>query len=279
MRDNRTIEQCYAEDGFVFPLDVIGADQAAELIVDLEAAEAELADDPERLGLLRAYPDRLLPSFDKLTRHPKLITAVSKILGPDLMVWSAALFIKEANSPKIVSWHQDLTYWGLDDAEEITCWVALSDASIASGAMKFVPGSHTESAVDHIDTFNENNLLSRGQEIAVEVDEKDAVAVVLAPGQSSMHHGHLFHASGPNTTGARRIGSAIRYLKASMKQRDGTKSLVAHVSGEDKWGNFKVALAPKGRLHEDDFELCRQDAEARRRIFYAGAEPKKDTGY
>ena len=279
MRDNRTIEQRYSEDGFVFPLDVIGAREAAELRADLELAEAELADDPERLALLRSYPDRLLPSFDKLIRHPKLIEAASKILGPDLMVWSAGMFIKEANSSKIVSWHQDLTYWGLDDAEEITCWVALSNVNIASGAMKFVPGSHTASAVDHIDTFDENNLLTRGQEIAVEVDEKDAVVVELAPGQASMHHGHLFHASGPNTTSDRRIGSAVRFIKASMKQQDGTKSLVAHVSGEDRWDNFKVALAPKSRLHEDDFELCRQDAQTKRHILYAGAEQSKGTRY
>ena len=58
------------------------------------------------------------------------------------MVWSASLFIKEADSTKIISWHQDLTYWGLDDAEETTCWVALSPATIARGCMRFVPGSH-----------------------------------------------------------------------------------------------------------------------------------------
>ena len=74
------------------------------------------------------------------------------------MVWSAGLFIKEAHSPKIVSWHQDLTYWGLDDAEETTCWVALSPANVASGCMKFVPGSHKKQLVAHKDTFDENNL-------------------------------------------------------------------------------------------------------------------------
>ena len=279
MLDSRSTEARYAEDGYVFPLDVLESHEAAELRADLEKAESELADDPERLALLRAYPDRLLPSFDRLIRHPKLLEAASRILGPDLMVWSAGLFIKEANSPKIVSWHQDLTYWGLDDAEETTCWVALSDVSVASGAMKFVPGSHTQSAVDHIDTFSDNNLLTRGQEIAVDVDEADAVAVELAPGQASMHHGHLFHASGPNSTDDRRIGSAIRYIKASMKQQDGTKSLVAHVQGEDRWNNFKIASSPTDRLQEADFELCRQDAQAKRHILYAGAEQQSGKRY
>jgi len=274
-----TLADIYDRDGFVFPIDVCSPEQAREIRDDLEQAERELADDPERLALLRSYPDRLLPSFDRLIRNDNLIAAVSQIFGPDLMVWSAGLFIKEANSPKIVSWHQDLTYWGLDDSEETTCWVALSPASLESGCMKFVPGSHKKQLVPHVDTFDENNLLTRGQEIAVDVNEEDGVPVVLAPGQSSMHHGHLFHASGPNTTGDRRIGSAIRYIKPSMKQRSGDRSLVALVSGEDRYGHFTIAGPPRGRLAEADFDLCRRDSEIKRRVLYEGADPSAGKRY
>ena len=212
------IAENYARDGFVFPIDVVSATQAQSIFTDLETAEAQLADDPPRLALLRSYPDRLLPSFDRLIRHPNLIAAVSQVLGSDLMVWSAGLFIKEANSAKIVTWHQDLTYWGLDDVAETTCWVALSRASTESGCMKFLPGSHNKRLVTHRDTFDDNNLLSRGQEVSIEVDEDDAVHIELMPGQASMHHGHLIHASDPNTTDNRRIGAAIRYIKPAMKQ-------------------------------------------------------------
>ncbi|NKB53427.1 MAG: phytanoyl-CoA dioxygenase family protein [Rhizobiaceae bacterium] len=270
MSNASDLEARYQRDGFVFPLDVLDNETASDVRADLESAEAELEQDPERLSLLRGYPDRLLPSFDKLIRHPTMIDAASRILGPDLMVWSAALFIKEANSPSIVSWHQDLTYWGLDDAEETTCWLALSQVNHSSGAMKFVPGSHRQNIVDHVDTFADDNLLSRGQEIAVDVDEKDAVLVELKPGQASLHHGHLFHASGPNSSSDRRIGCAIRYIKASMRQQDETKTLVAHVSGEDRWQNFRVAGSPRGRLNELDFDMCRQDVAARNSILYEG---------
>ena len=153
----------YSEDGFAFPLRGVSEGGAAELRADLEAAERALADEPEKLALLRTYPDRLLPSFDALIRNERLVAAAARVLGPDLMVWSAAFFIKEANSPKVVTWHQDLTYWGLDDAQETTCWVALSPSTVRSGAMKFLPGSHRRQAVPHVDTFDENNLLSRGQ--------------------------------------------------------------------------------------------------------------------
>jgi len=203
-----------------------------------------------------------------LTRNEKLISAASAALGPDLMVWSAGLFIKEKQSSKIVSWHQDLTYWGLDDVSETTCWVALSKAHEISGCMKFVPGSHKTKIVPHIDTYSDDNLLSRGQEISVDVDENSAVVAALDAGQASMHHGLLFHSSGPNTTNDRRIGSAIRYIKPSIKQETGDLSLVSLVSGVDRFGNFKIATAPRGRLLEEDFEMCRQDKALKQRLLY-----------
>ncbi|MDC0038332.1 phytanoyl-CoA dioxygenase family protein [Gammaproteobacteria bacterium] len=269
-----SLTETYTRDGFAFPIEVVDSSEASSIQNDLEKAEAELAHDSERLGLVRAYPDRLLPSFDRLIRHPKLIAAVSPLLGPDLMVWSGGLFIKEANSSKVVTWHQDLNYWGLDEVNEVTAWVALSPSNIPNGCMRFVPGSHQRSLVPHKDTFDENNLLSRGQEITVDVNDADGVNVILEPGQASLHHGHLFHASGPNTTDQRRVAAAIRFISTSMRQQTGDRTLVTLVSGEDHYGHFTVTGPPRGRLIEEDFELCRRDAAIKRQILYIGAEGK-----
>ncbi|WP_299776011.1 phytanoyl-CoA dioxygenase family protein [uncultured Tateyamaria sp.] len=262
-----TIADAYSRDGFVAPIDVMSTEEAQTLRADLEGAEATLADDQDRLALLRTYPDRLLPQFDALVRHPKIIEAVATVLGPDLLVYSGALFIKPAKSDKVVSWHQDLTYWGLDDAEEVTCWVALSPATQRSGCMKFVPGSHRQRIVEHVDTYAEDNLLSRGQEILVDVDDNDAVFAELQPGQASLHHGHLFHASGPNMTDDRRIGVAIRYIRPSMKQEGGERPLVALASGVDRFKHFNIAATPRGRLLECDFDVCAREAALRAKLF------------
>ncbi len=274
-----SVPAVYARDGFVFPIDAMGEAEARAIRADLEKAETEVADDPEKLMLLRSYPDRLLPSFDRMVRNPALIGAIRSILGSDLLVWSGGLFIKEANSPNIVTWHQDLTYWGLDDAEEVTAWVALSPSTIESGCMRFVPGSHGRRLVPHVDTFDPNNLLSRGQEVAVEVDEDEGVNVILQPGQASLHHGHLFHSSGPNGTADRRIGAAVRYIKPSMRQRTGDRSLVAHVSGVDNFGHFNIVGPPRGWLTDDDFALCRADAAIKRKILYENADPSRGQRY
>ena len=89
---------------------MISEDEAAEILADLEAAEAETAADRAKLSMLRGYPARLLPSFDRLIRHPRLIDAVSQLIGSDLLVWGSGLFIKEANSKSFVScmfWPQE----------------------------------------------------------------------------------------------------------------------------------------------------------------------------
>ena len=260
----------YAKDGFYFPYLIVGETEAAETLADLEAGEAELASDRAKLSMLRSYPARLLPSFDRLVRHPRLIEAVSQLIGPDLLVWGSGLFIKEPSSRSFVSWHQDLNYWGLDGANEVTAWVALTPATTENGCMRFVPGSHEKNLVPHVDLFAKDNLLTRGQEIAVKVDESSAVDVVLKAGEASFHHGHMFHASGPNGTPKRRVGAAIRYVAASMKQTSGDKLLVSHVSGKDDYGHFNVAPPPAGRLQEEDFDRIRRDVDIKKGVIYAG---------
>lgn len=269
-----TIASAYAKDGYFFPYDVLSESEAAGLVADLEAAEAFLAGDRARLSMLRSYPAQLLPSYAGLIRHPRLIEAVSQIIGADLLVWSCGFFIKEPNSKSYVSWHQDLNYWGLDGEQEVTAWLALTPATVETGCMRFVSGSHEKKVVPHVDSFAQDNLLTRGQEIAVEVDEASAVNVLLRAGQASFHHGHMFHASGPNGTNSRRLGAAIRYIAPSMKQVSGARLLVSHVSGRDEYGHFEVMPAPAGRLLEEDFDRARRNTEMKRDILYKDVSPE-----
>ena len=85
--------QRYHQDGFICPLSALSEAEALALREDYEAAEFDLRDDPERLALLRAYPNRLLPSFDALTRHETLVSAASAILGEDVLVWLSLIHI------------------------------------------------------------------------------------------------------------------------------------------------------------------------------------------
>ncbi len=243
----------YRRDGYVFPIRAMSATEAAAERARLEAVEREVRDDPARRRTLRRNANIVLDFVDAITRLPAITDRVATILGEDLLVLKVSFFIKEAGSPNHVPWHQDLHYWGLDGEDEVTAWLALSPATPRSGCMRFVPGSHNQ-VVEHRETSDEQNLLRWRQELAVEVDESDAVDVVLAPGEFSLHHGLAIHASAPNRSDDRRIGLAIRYIPAGMKPADDVPMTAMLVRGEDRQGNFTLAEPPSGVLTAPDLD-------------------------
>lgn len=117
--------------------------------------------------------------------------------------------------------------------------------------MRVIPGSHKLRQIAHRDTFAENNMLTRGQEIAVGVDETEAKMLELRPGEMSLHHVRLIHGSDPNPSDKRRIGFAIRYLPTYVRQTVGSQDTATLVRGVDTFGHF----APE-RRPDADFSLA-----------------------
>ncbi len=237
----------YDDDGFVFPIDVLDPAEAAGLRRDLEAYE-NAAGGPISSNY-RHKAHLLFTWANRLVRHPRILDPVEDILGPDILLWASTFFIKEPRTPHFVSWHQDATYWGLSGNDVVTAWVALSDAPVESGAMKFWPGSHKQPILAHEDSFAADNLLSRGQEIAVDVPEEEAALIPLRAGQMSLHHVLLVHGSEPNNTDDRRIGVALRYIPTRLKQLK-TQDFALLVRGEDRFGHFTLEPDPVHDLDE-----------------------------
>src|ERR1700732_2640159 len=221
MLNNARIAQ-YREDGFLSPVRVMGEDEALALRARLEAIEAAMGG-PLR-GDLRHKTHLLFPFLAELVRHRRILDAIEDLFGPDILCWSSNFFIKEAADPAFVSWHQDSTYWGLSAPDVATAWVALTPSNDANGAMAVIPRSHRFDQLPHRDTFHRHNLLTRGQEVMVEVDETKAVPLNLRPGEMSLHHVRLVHGSAPNPSFDRRIGFAIRYIPTHPRQLAGAHS-------------------------------------------------------
>lgn len=261
------IRERWERDGFVYPIRVFSEEKAAAYRARLEEAEAIAKDLPNGKDLFREYSNIVLDFVGEIMRDPAVTDPVSEILGDDLLALGTSFFNKEPGTANYVSWHQDLHYWGLEGDDEVTAWIALSPATRESGAMKFVPGSHKQ-IVDHRDTRHEDNLLTRGQEIAVDVDEKDAVVTELRPGEMSLHHGRLFHASEPNRSADRRIGLAIRYIPTSMTQIGEADMDVTLCRGDDRHNNFRLAESGTGLLRPEDVERHRVISERRRKVLY-----------
>ncbi|WP_282607176.1 phytanoyl-CoA dioxygenase family protein [Pelagibius sp. Alg239-R121] len=240
--------EAFEREGYQFPIQAMTAKEAAGYRAQLEAHET-LNGGPLQSNM-RHQTHFLFTWAYELVHNPKILDAVEAVIGPDILCWATNFFIKEAKDGNYVSWHQDATYWGLEPTDKIvTAWLALSEASVENGAMKFLAGSHRSGQQPHKDTFHENNLLSRGQEVEVEVDEDRATDVTLSAGEFSLHHVLLAHGSHPNHSDGRRIGFAIRYIPTSARQTK-LRDAAVLVRGVDNYSHFDLLPGPEADLDE-----------------------------
>lgn len=261
----------YWRDGYVTPIRVMTEDEACEIRRKLETHEA--AHGGPLRGDRRHKSHLLFSWLADLVHDRRIIDAVADLYGADLLCWTTHFFIKEARNPAFVSWHQDSTYWGLSAPDVVTAWVALSTSDAASGAMEVIPGSHRLDQIPHRDTFAANNLLTRGQEVAVEVDASKAVRFDLRPGEMSLHHVRLVHGSPPNPSDDRRIGFAVRYIPTAVRQITGEDSAML-VSGEDRFHHFEPEPRPTSDLDPAFVALHKRITERNAQILYRGTSVK-----
>lgn len=262
----------YHRDGFLAPVDIFTEAEAAELRAELEEAEATWPEAFE--GQARNNAHLNIMCLDKIVHTPRLVEAMSDLLGPNLLNYGTVLFIKEAHDPGFVSWHQDARYMGLEPHVGITAWVALSPATKESGCMAMIPGSHHE-IKEHEDTYGETNILTRGQEVQ-DVDESTAVATELRPGQASFHSARVIHASQPNNSDDRRIGFVIQpYMPPEVVQTI-TPTGAQLIKGEDKHGNFYRLGRPARDMDPEDVKARDKVNQEWADILYHGAKMRRD---
>jgi hypothetical protein len=259
----------YRDEGCVFPIRIMSETEAAELRRRLEEFERQTGGPLK--GDLRHKSHLLFTWLAELVRYSSILDAIEDLYGPDLLCWTTNFFIKEAADPAFVSWHQDSTYWGLSTPDVVTAWVAFTEATAANGAMEYIPGSHKLDQIPHRDTFAKHNLLTRGQEVMVEVDHSQRRIITLRPGEMSLHHVRLVHGSPPNPSSDRRIGFAIRYIPTTVAQLAGEDSATL-VRGEDRHHHFVAEPQPTGDLDPEFVALHRTITERNARILYRGTE-------
>jgi hypothetical protein len=237
----------YRRDGFLFPVDCLTADEVQYFRGRLEAFEREQGDTFGRLpDLVRSKSHLLFTWMDELVRHPKLLDAVESLIGPDILLYHLTSWLKEPGEPSHVSWHQDGTYFGLDPFEQITAWIALTDATPEMGCVKIIPGSQVIGQRPHKDTATPGNLLSRGQTVEARLDYTQYVMMPLRAGQISLHHTHVVHSSEPNRTASRRIGIGVSYIPPQCRLVNDVRVTAALVRGRDKYGHFDPEPRPAG---------------------------------
>ena len=232
----------YERDGYVCPVDAFSPEQARAWRGKLEVFERA-----EGQKMTRGHnfkPHLLFPWVDEIVHSPQVLDAVEDLIGPDIRLFHLTAWPKDAHSGTYVSWHQDATYFALEPICHVTAWVALTDASIEAGCMEVVPGSHKLGQLRHADMQDTENLLSRGQTLAVDVDRSRTVFMPVKAGQFSLHHTHLVHNSRPNRSNDRRIGLGISYIPTHAHCTAPRRVSAMLVRGTDRYGHFDDERRP-----------------------------------
>ena len=244
MLNKKQLEKYY-EDGYVIP--------------DFQMAEKELLE-IEKLHdqLIKKYPKYLNycpailqydESFLKYCLNEKILNLVEQLIGKDFALWNSSFFAKPAKIGTRTPWHQDGEYWPITPLATCTVWIALDDATISNGCLKFLPGSHKDKRL-------ESHHLNDSDDIALpleldhhHIDESKAEAIELEAGQISLHDVFLMHASEANRSNEPRRGMTLRYMPTSSvyrrdlnKSPQDTKRPVFLVRGIDQSGKNDFTL-------------------------------------
>ena len=232
--DTHTLASDYARDGFVTAVPLLSQDDAAHhraYLENLEAAQGKLH--------YKSKLHTVMISPLQMATDPKVLDLLEAIIGPDILLYDTTYIIKEPHTEAHVSWHQDLTFWGLDDDAQVSMWLALSPATQASGCMRMVPGSHRSGVREHATSDDPTNVLFQSQTVN-DVPEDHAVYCPLQPGEASFHHGWTLHASMPNRSDDRRIGFNVQYIAPHVRQTKHDLDSAMLVRGQDKYGHFRT---------------------------------------
>ena len=260
--------QQYRDHGFTPAVRIISKEEAKYFRFQLQAVEAVVG---ELKGGRRLKCHLLYKWVSDLIRKPAIVDRVEALLGPNVLCWGTDMWLKEPNSKKFVSWHQDSQYWGISGTELLTAWIALSPATVESGCMRMLPGSHKREGLEHVDTFHKDNMLTRGQSI-FEIDESQAVNIEVDTGEAVFFNYRIAHASHPNRSQQRRIGIAVRYIPPGVKQLKSDWDSATLIRGRDEFGHFIHEPEPEFDFDPTAVEFHRKSNENYMNILYSGTE-------
>ncbi len=182
------------------------------------------------------------PVYDILT-NSKIVACVKDLLGDNVIGWGSHFFCKMPGDGMTVAWHQDSSYWPLTPTKAVTVWLAIDDADIENGCMRFLSGSHHYGHVTYkASNPDEHNVLNQTidhpEQYGTPVDD------ILKAGQISIHSDLLLHGSEANNSTRRRCGLTLRYTPADVHAALGWNAKGVIVSGADSSGHWANPSRP-----------------------------------
>jgi non-haem Fe2+, alpha-ketoglutarate-dependent halogenase len=233
----------FERDGVVYPIPVLSPQKSSAYLASFAQLEELLGRPIKRMG----NPALYFSWACRLATEPSVLDAVEEILGADLLIAGSLIFCKYPHDPAFVAWHQDTFYSNLHLTPSLSAWIALLDSTSENGCLRVVLGSHLQGTLPHQETGHADNLLRRGEEIQVEVDEAQATDLVLQAGEMSLHHNSIIHGSRSNRSGTKRIGFIVRFVTPEYDLGPQRTPFLRARGTLARCGHLKIAEEPADR--------------------------------
>lgn len=242
----------YHEDGYVIPEYQLPEEALQGIRADYDCL---LTRHPE----FRDYCPMLLRydlSFLNYVRDPNIFDMVAQVIGPDVILWNSSFFAKSAVTGKKTPWHQDGEYWPLRPLATCTVWLAIDDATVENGCLKFMLASHKRKELRPHRTNNDPNFTLHQELLETEYDDDKAVPLKLKAGQMSLHDVYLLHGSEANDSGKPRRDITMRFMPGtSVFDREKAKQLPRDLGVVDHSDRTIYLMWGQNKTGENDFAM------------------------
>lgn len=234
--------------GFIVLDDVFTVDELAPLIAATDALEAKTDEflakmDGERFSIAERgaitfslFPVATSDAARQFAAHPVFADLCHDLVGRDVRLYHDQAVYKKPEKPRRFPWHQDNGYTFVEPQQYLTCWVALTDATLDNGCPHVAPGMHRMGTLLH----HYNDPL--GWEIFE--THPDAIPAPVGKGGIVVFSSLSPHLTGPNTTDAVRKAYILQYAPdgARVMRGDADGSPTSAVAADDPVRQFPVVV-------------------------------------
>lgn len=174
---------------------------SVEAIAAREAAVQAVKDDDEavlRQYLCIHYPHKASQAALAAMQEPRIVNALTAVIGPNVKAMQSMLFIKSEGKPG-QAWHQDEYFIPTRDRSLTAVWIALDDATIENGCLWVLPGSHARGVIYPEREQDDPRFDCSSEAYDFPYTDDDAVPVELPRGSAVIFNGYLLHRSLQNS--------------------------------------------------------------------------------